>query len=92
MLYDRKWLSEGEEFPPKNEASRIEQYKNNAEHFDMHTFKEFSTLASRVILNWEDYINFDIILNYQRLITIKLADMVCGAFLLSMQKITHKTK
>lgn len=80
MLYNRKWLSEGEEFPPKNEASRIEQYKNNAEHFDMNTFKEFSTLASRIIQNWEDYINFDIILNYQRLITIKLADMVCGAF------------
>ena len=33
---------------------------------------------SRIIGNWEDVISFPVLLNYQRLMTLKVADLVCG--------------
>lgn len=33
---------------------------------------------SRVIGNWEDVISFPTLLNYQKLMTLKVADLVCG--------------
>lgn len=81
VLYNLNWLKKDQKFPPEGEADRIEQYKRNAEHFDLTTaFDEFSFCASKLMLNWKDYIDFPMILHYQRLVTIKLADMVCGAF------------
>ena len=87
MLYNLDWLKEDQPFPPKCELKRIEQYKNNAKIFDMTSFEEFSTLASKLISNFDEYINFNLILGYQRLVTLKLADMVCGAY----PSITAKT-
>ena len=80
MLYNLDWLRTGKKFPPITEAKRIEEYEHNAMIFDMDSFIEFSALAQRLILNFDDYIKFPLILSYQRLVTTKLADMVCGAF------------
>lgn len=33
---------------------------------------------SRVVGNWEEIISFPVLLNYQRLMTLKVADLVCG--------------
>lgn len=33
---------------------------------------------SRIIGNWEEVISFPVLLNYQRLMTLKVADLVCG--------------
>ena len=35
---------------------------------------------SRVVDNWEEVISFPVLLNYQRLMTLKMADLVCGEY------------
>lgn len=41
-------------------------------------YSECARRISRVIGNFENVISFPVLLNYQRLMTIKLADLVCG--------------
>lgn len=65
----------------------------DGDHFDLgvtrhrdgygQSMSVYSTCArriSRVIGNFEDIICFPVLLNYQRLMTIKTADLVCGEF------------
>lgn len=101
MLYNLKWLEPGNVFPPADEVSRIERYKQNAALFDGEHFSDpaFRTRDSaqvehakvdiylkcaeriqRVIGNFDDIISFPVLLNYQRLMTLKTADLVCGEY------------
>lgn len=41
-------------------------------------YKKCAERISRVIGNFEDIISFPVLLNYQRLMTLKMADLVCG--------------
>lgn len=41
-------------------------------------YQKCSQRISRVIGNWDDIISFPTLLNYQRLMTLKVADLVCG--------------
>lgn len=80
MLYNRNWLNEGEVFPPVSETSRLLEYEHNRILFDLtdRDFKPFEIAANRLISDWQSYIKFPLILAYQRLMTIKLADMIVG--------------
>ena len=79
MLYGLKWLNPDKEFPPQEEADRINAYKHYAELFDVSHFKDFNNYGSRLIANFDEYIKLPVLLAYQRMSTIKLADMAIGA-------------
>lgn len=79
MLYDMSWLSNGKEFPPKESIDRLQSYARYGPLFDLVDFEEFSSLGKKLFTNFDDYIKTPILLAYQRLLTIKLADMVVGS-------------
>lgn len=79
MLYGLEWLNPGNEFPPKCECDRIAAYKWYASLFDICPFEDFQNYGSRLIVNFDEYFRIPLLLGYQRLSTIKLADMVMGA-------------
>lgn len=87
MLYDFNWLRPGKEFPPKDEADRIERYRQNdllfkGEHFDPRTGHNMYEMSITRLLETSETLDtsvcFPILLNYQKLISLKKADLVCG--------------
>ena len=79
MLYGLEWLKPDTEFPPQEENNRIKEYKCYAGLFDLNPFESFNSCGSRLIANFDEYFKLPLLLGYQRLATIKLADMVIGA-------------
>ena len=89
MLHNLEWLQTGQVFPPKPEVDRLERYKDNmqlfeGDHFDTHIHKRMYhdciTRIRRVIGNFESYVSFATLFNYQRLSSLKMADLVCGEY------------
>lgn len=89
MLYDLEWLKPGKPFPPKCEEDRIIRYQQNkllfnGDHFDDKLGIELYDAAIRRMLHTCSDINVDIpvcypiLLNYQKLVSLKKADLVCG--------------
>lgn len=87
MLFNMNWLQPGKPFPPTSELERLERYKQNKAlfgngHFgdDVYItqYQECARKIRRVIGNFDDVVSFPVLLNYQRLITLKIADLVCG--------------
>lgn len=87
MLYNLDWLQEGKPYPPTEEADRVVRYIQNellfkGEHFNpelkMGLYEAaVSRMTSTALIN--DFpICYPILLNYQRLISLKKADLVCG--------------
>lgn len=79
MLYGLDWLNADTSFPPECEKDRLAAYKWYAGLFDINPFESFGNYASRLIANFDEYFKMPLLLGYQRLSTIKLADMVLGA-------------
>ena len=46
----------------------------------MEMYQACARRISRVVGNFEDVISFPVLLNYQRLISLKMADLVCGEY------------
>ena len=88
MLHNLDWLKKGEPFPPTSEAERIKRYKANDKFFAGEHFKaskgslyhEYAKRISRVVDNFSDFVSFPVLLNYQRLMALKTADLVCGEY------------
>lgn len=85
MLYNLDWLQQGKPFPPAVELNRIRRYKENErlfenDHFDGHNniYEQCASRISKVVGNFLDITSFPVIFNYQRLISTKTADLVCG--------------
>lgn len=87
MLYDLNWLATGKPFPPTAEADRIERYDQNlvlfkGEHFgDELSEGIYANAITRIMAtaNKNDFpVCYPILLNYQRLVSLKKADLVCG--------------
>lgn len=79
MLYGLEWLNPGTTFPPQEENNRLIAYKWYAGLFDINPFEAFGNYGNRLIANFDEYFRLPLLLGYQRLVTIKLADMVMGA-------------
>lgn len=79
MLYGLDWLNPETEFPPREENWRLTAYKWYAGLFDINPFEAFGNYGNRLIANFDEYFRLPLLLGYQRLTTIKLADMVVGA-------------
>lgn len=79
MLYGLDWLNADTSFPPECENDRLAAYKWYAGLFDINPFEAFGNYANRLIVNFDEYFRMPLLLGYQRLQTIKLADMVLGS-------------
>lgn len=83
MLHDLTWLEVGQCFPPYNERARLDTYRINRMLFHTEIPEEYNTYISRitrVIDNFENIISFPIVFGYPKLMTLKMADLVCGEY------------
>lgn len=85
MLNDLSFLNTGKLFPPVDETERLQNYEDNLLLFKDSTYlvskKNFKDAASRVvrILNdYQDLIGYPIELNYHKLTSVSISDLVCG--------------
>jgi len=83
MLTDLKFLNKGAKFPPddKDTTARLKMYEYNKrifenEHADVYR-KQFERIE-RVIGNFQQIISYPVVLNYQKLISKKVADLLFG--------------
>ena len=87
MLYNLDWLKEGKPFPPLCEKPRLRKYLDNEVIFEndcwaLHNdvFNQAAARITRVIGNFESYISFPVLFNFQRLLSLKTADLVAGEY------------
>lgn len=86
MLSNLDWLQMGEQFPPKDRDTqdRFEMYERNRELFDGEhakiggIFEEDLKRLRRVVGNYDEVIDFVTLLNYHKLLSLKVADMIVG--------------
>lgn len=81
MLTDLSWLAIGEKFPPASELGRLEMYDANKKLFEgEHTeiYQEQLNRIERVIGNFNDVVKIEVVLNFQRLMSLKVADLLFG--------------
>lgn len=68
-------LFDGNHFGDPAYCSRL-----GVEVLPINVFKQCTKRISRVIGNFDDIISFPTLLNYQRLMSLKMADLVCGEY------------
>lgn len=81
MLTNLNFLAIGERFPPPSEAKRLNMYRNNRRLFECDhadVYKEDLKRIQRVIGNFEDVISYPVILNFQKVMTLKIVDLLMG--------------
>ena len=81
MLTNLDFLKVGELFPPKSQIERLENYiayKKLFEGKHDEVYKNQIDRVKRVQGDFQEVISYDVILNYQQLITKKTADLLCG--------------
>ncbi len=81
MLTDLTFLQPGKKWPPPRELERLNDYKANRRLFEnehSEVYKEQVKRIERVIGNFDRVISFPVIFNYQRLMTLKIADLIFG--------------
>lgn len=81
MLTDLSWLDIGKPFPPPCAANRLERYRENKEIFEddyESVYEEQWKRIERVIGNINDVVGYAVIANYQKLMSIKTADLAFG--------------
>jgi len=79
MLTNIDWLAPGKSFPPAQEKSRIDLYKRN-EAFFLTEHAQQLAIVFEQLRRQSKLKRYDIstILNYQQLLSKKIADFVCG--------------
>lgn len=81
ILTDLSFLEKGKLFPPTSEHERMERYRINRLLFeDEHAevYKEQFKRIERVIGNFNDIVSYGVVFNYQKLMSLKIADFVFG--------------
>lgn len=81
MLTSLDFLNPGQPWIPKSERSRMDKYEHNKELFKGHHVYEYEEQfkrIERVIGNFGNVISYPVIINYQKLITLKIVDMILG--------------
>ncbi len=79
MLTDLSWLAKGQQFPPQCEVERLERYKENKRIFNnnhLEVYKQQWKRIERVIGSRAEVISYPIVLNYQKKISLKIADFL----------------
>ena len=81
MLTDLSFLDIGQKFPPSCESERLEMYRDNKDLFEskhVDVYKEQLKRIERVIGNFDEVFSYSVILNFQKLISLKTADLLLG--------------
>ena len=81
MLTNLDFLREGERFPPASETTRLTMYSNNRALFETQhseVYAEDMKRIERVIGNFGEVISYPVVLNFQKLLSLKLADLLLG--------------
>lgn len=80
-LDDLSWLMPGQPFPPTCARHRLQNYRENKQLFeDKHAlvYQEQFKRIERIIGNFQEVVSYANVLNYQKLLSIKTADLVFG--------------
>lgn len=91
MLHDLNWLEPGNQFPPACEVERIERYKENIRLFASEQFNGGGNWGDSIYrhvverierINHSDdlRVSFPVVLSYHKLMSLKIADLVCGEY------------
>jgi hypothetical protein len=81
MLTNLDFLKTGEPFPPKGETARMKMYKENRALFEgehAEVYRENLKRIERVIGNFGDVISYPVVVNFQKLLSLKIADLLLG--------------
>lgn len=81
MLTSLDFLKIGEAWPPKSETNRLEMYHKNHEIFEgehAEVYAESFKRIERIVGNFQDIISYPVILNFQKLMSLKMADLLMG--------------
>lgn len=81
LLYDLEWLKEGEQFPPANQKARLDRYKKNKALFETKhkkTYEDALVRIQSIIGDSRRAIINPVVLNYNKLLSVKTADLCCG--------------
>lgn len=81
MLTNLNFLNVGCSWPPPEEAERRERYNKNKELFEGNHADVYANQfhrIERVIGNFQDVISYAVIANFQKLISVKTADLLLG--------------
>lgn len=81
MQTDLGFLSTGQPWPPTDEVERLEMYAANKKLFEnkhAEVYIQAFKRIERVISNFQDVVSYPVIVNYQKLISLKVADLLLG--------------
>jgi hypothetical protein len=81
MLTNLDWLEKGAEWPPPSEVDRLTMYDKNRQLFENEhadVYKEDLKRIERVIGNFQEVVSYPVILNFQKLMSLKIADLLVG--------------
>ncbi len=81
MLTSLDFLKSGEAWPPLQERDRLKSYKYNRLLFEGEhsaVYEEQFKRIQRIIGNFGDVVSYPIIVNFQRLLSLKVADLLLG--------------
>lgn len=81
MLTNLDWLNPGSEWPPPSEKLRMEMYDNNRKLFEndhADVYREDFRRIERVIGNFNEVVSYPVIVNFQKLMSLKIADLLLG--------------
>lgn len=81
MLTSLDFLNIGQQFPPLSELERLDMYRKNKALFENEqaiVYSEAFERISRVISNFDEVVSYPVIVNYQKLISLKVADLLFG--------------
>jgi hypothetical protein len=81
MLTNLDFLNKGEKFPPSCEMERLEMYEANKRLFrggHADVYKSDLERIERVIDNFRNVVSYPVIMNFQKLMSLKIADLLLG--------------
>lgn len=81
MITNLDFLRIGQHWPPATEINRLEKYYTNKRIFEGEhelVYKENFKRIARHIGNFEDIVSYSVICNFQKLISLKIADFMLG--------------
>lgn len=81
MLTSLDFLKVGQRFPPVTEEERLQKYHKNRLIFENQheqVYADSFKRISRVIGNFEEVVSYHVIANFQKLISLKIADFLLG--------------
>lgn len=81
MLINLDFLKVGATWPPVGEGKRLKKYEKNRLIFEGEhekVYQDSFKRITRVIGNFEDVVSYSVITNYQKLVSLKIADFLLG--------------